>query len=193
MTTSARSSPRFIYLAVALAVCLVVCLALSVCLFAGPRPAPVDRPAVGVSDEAAQRGEDKIYALADAPLGAWTMELSEDELTSLLALRLPGSPFLDPQVHCTGERMYVSGVVNMGVPLKVVTSWTTQMVDGRPRVVLERAGLGPIALAPFLLNSVSATINEMIDESGTGILPTRVQIDDGRIRIEGSKDSATIP
>lgn len=193
MTVSARTSPRFIYLAVALAVCLVLCVALSICFFASPRPAPITRPAVAVTDTAAQSGEDKIYALADAPLGAWTMELSEEELSSLLALRLPGSPFLEPQVHITTDRLYISGIVNMGVPLKVVSSWRTEMVNNRPRIKLERAALGPFALAPFLLNSVSATINEMIDESGTGIMPTRVQLSDGRIVIDGTKDTATIP
>ena len=193
MSASARTFPRTVYLAVALAVCLVLCIALSICLLASPRPAPVDRPPVAVSETAAQSGEDKIYALADAPLGPWTLDFNEEELSSLLALRLPGSPFLDPQVHFSGGRMYISGIVNMGVALKVASSWTTQTVDGRPRVALERASIGPIALAPFLLNSVSATINEMIDESGTGIWPTRVLVSDGRIVIEGTKDAATIP
>jgi hypothetical protein len=172
---------------------LVLCLALSVCLLASPRPPQMNLPVVAASDEAAQSGEDKLVSLVDGPLGPYSLELTEEEATSLLALRLPGSPFLNPQVRFVDQRAYISGVVNMGVPLKVVSMWTVDASSGRPRVLLERAAIGPFSLATFLLSSVSATMNEMIDESGTGIFPTAVRFGDQRIIIEMRKDTPTVP
>jgi hypothetical protein len=136
---------------------------------------------------------DKIWSLDSAPLGPFSVTLTQEEATSLLALRLPGSPFLNAQVHFSDGKVYISGVVNMGVALKVVSMWSVAQSSGRPRVFLERAAIGPFSLAPFLLNSVSSTINEMIDESGTGIMPTNVRIGDGLLTVEGRKDTPTIP
>ena len=192
---SARGAipPRTVYLAAALSVLLLLCLALSFCLLASPRPPQFSLATVAATDEAAQSGEDKLLALMDAPLGPFSAELTEEEATSLLALRLPGSPFLHPQVHFLDRGVYISGIVSMGVPLRVVSLWSAQTVGGRPRLLLESAAIGPFSLPALMLSSVSSTINEMIDESGTGITPTAVRIGGGRIVVEGQKDPPTIP
>lgn len=186
-------APRTIYLVAALAVFLVLCLALTICLVASPRPPKLNLPPVAISDAAAQTFEDKVLSLVDAPLGPFTVDLSEEEASSWLALRLPGSPFLNPQVHFVDGKVYVSGEVSMGVPLKVVSMWTMTQDSARPRVLLERASIGFFALVPVLLNSVSSTINEMIDESGTGIFPASATIGDGHIVIQCTKSQPTIP
>ena len=187
------AQPRAIYLVVFLAVCLVLCLALTICIVASPRPEQIHLPHVVATETDAQTGEDRIMAAVDAPLGPFTVELTQEEATSLLALRLPGSPFLDPQVHFTNNRVYIAGVVNMGVPLRVMSVWSVVSPAGQPRVQLERASIGPFALPTLLLNSVSSTINEMIDESGTGVVATDVQIGEGRILVKGVKSAPTVP
>jgi hypothetical protein len=185
--------PRTIYLVAALAVLVLLCASLAFCVVASPRPAPVALPVVQASEEAAQSGEDKINAAADAPLGPYTVQMSEEEATSLLALRLPGSPFLNPQVRFRDGKVYISGIVNMGVNIHVQSQWIVVDDGLQPRIKLDRASIGPSGLPTILLNSVSSTINQMIDESGTGILPTVIRIEDGAIVIVLSKATPTIP
>lgn len=188
-----RLPPRTIYLVIAMIIGLVLCLSLTVCLAASPRPPHLAGPPVTVSEEAAQSGENKIMAVADAPLGPFSVELTQEEATSLMALRLPGSPFLNPQVVFTTGYIHISGIVNMGMALRVDSLWTVVNDGGEPQVHLERASIGPFAMPPVLLNSISSTINDMIAESGTGILPTAVTIEEGRIIVYGSKSPPTIP
>jgi hypothetical protein len=171
----------------------VLCLSLTVCLIASPRPAGVSLPPVAASEEAAQSGEAKINAAGDAPLGPYTVQISEEEATSLLALRLPGSPFLNPQVRFRNGQVLLSAIVHVGVPLNMRTVWVVAGESSRPRVRLERAAIGPFGLPSILLNSVSSTINEMIDESGTGILPTAIRIDNGELVVDLMKSPPTIP
>lgn len=185
--------PRTIYLAAALLVFLVLCLSLTICLATSPRPAPPVLPAVQPNELAAETGVEKITAVADGPLGEYTVSLSEEEATSLMALRLPGSPFLNPQVRFRDGRFYVNGTVSMGVPLGVQSMWAIAGNGAQPRVVLERASIGPFALPGFLLSSVSSTINEMIVESGTGVLPTAIGVEDGTISIKLIKSTPAIP
>ncbi len=185
--------PRTIYLAAALVVVILLWVSIAFCLAASQRPPRLTMPRIQASDVAADGGEVKIMNMVDAPLGPFSLELTQEEATSLLALRLPGSPFLNPQVHFTGNKVYVTGDVSLGAMLKVVSMWSVHQGSGRPRVLLERASIGPFAMPPILLNSVSSTINEMIDESGTGIVPTSVRIEEGRIVVLGVKSTPTVP
>ena len=193
MPESRRIAPRTVYLVAALGVVLVLCLSLAICLAGSPRPPKLTLPPVAVSEEAALRAEDKISAAADAPLGPFSVTLSQEEATSLLTLRVPESPFLRPQIHFGDGRAYISGVVSMGTPLTVRSVWSVTGEAGQPRLQLERASIGPIALPSALLASVSSTINEMIAESGTGVMPTAVRIADGSLTVEGDKGTPTVP
>jgi hypothetical protein len=182
-----------VYLVAALAVCLVLCLSLAVCLAGSPRPLDLALAAVPVSEGAAESGERKLQAVLDAPLGPFAVAVSESEVTSLLALRVPGSPFMRPQVHLSGGKIHISGDVSMGAVLRVKSTWSASTQGGFARVHLERASIGPLALPQALLGSVSSTINQMIDESGTGIMPTAIIVGDGTARIEGVKSPPTVP
>lgn len=194
MTDDARRTypPRGVYLAAVLAVFLVLCLALAICFVGSPRPAVQSAPPIEPSDAAAQSAETKFYAVADAPLGPFAIDISDQEATSFLALRVPGSPILSPQVRFSGGKAYISGKMSLGVLLNMTTQWAVSG-DGRPRLVLERAAFGPLAMPSLLLSSVSSTVNEMIDESGTGVFPTRVVIAEGHALIEGEKLPPTVP
>ena len=193
MSESRRVAPRTIYLVAALGVVLVLCCSLTVCLVASPRPPRLSLAPVAVSEEAAVSAEGKITAAADAPLGPFSLTLSQEEVTSLLAFRVPESPFLRPQIHFGDGRAYISGVVSMGTPLTVNSMWSVADVSGQPRLQLERASIGPIALPSALLASVSSTINEMIAESGTGVMPTSVRIGDRAVTIEVNKSIPSVP
>ncbi len=194
MSANARpTSSRSLYLIVGVALLLLLCLALAICLAASPRPPRLSLPHIEPTDSAAASGEDKIWAVDRAPHGPFRLEITQEEATSLIALRLPDSPFLKPQVYITGGRVHISGEVSLGVPMQVRTEWATAMVGGKPRVVLERAAIGPFALPGIMLNSVTSTVNEMIDESGTGIVPTALRIEEGVLIIEGIKGPPAIP
>jgi hypothetical protein len=71
--------------------------------------------------------------------------------------------------------------------LQLATRWSTRLEDEKARLVLEHASVGCFTLPKGMLSALSGTINEMIDESQTGIVITDVQIAEGRIIVTGMK------
>jgi hypothetical protein len=145
---------------------------------------------VPVSVEAAQHLQARIDAIAVSPQRDFRLEITDEEATSYLA-QLPNSPLVDAQVWFTGERVYLAGTVIQPMRLQLATRWSTRLEDGKARLVLEHASVGCFTLPNGMLSALSATINEMIDESQTGIVITDVQIEEGRAIITGTKSQAT--
>jgi hypothetical protein len=141
---------------------------------------------VPVSAEAAQRLQARIDAIAASPQRDFRLEITAEEATSYLA-QLPNSPLMDVQVWFTGGRVYMSGAVTQPMRLQLATRWSTRLEDGKARLVLEHASVGCFTLPTGMLSALSGTINEMIDESQTGIVITGVQIEEGRVIITGTK------
>jgi len=169
-----------------LAVLLVSLLA--ACGAGGNTPVSPLRPGtpVPVSVEAAQRLQARIEAIAASPQRDFRLEISDEEATSYLA-QLPDSPLRDAQVWFTGGRVYLTGTVTQPMRLQLATRWSTRLEDEKARLVLEHASVGCFTLPKGMLSALSATINEMIDESQTGIVITGVQIEEGRAIITGTK------
>jgi hypothetical protein len=141
---------------------------------------------VPVSAEAAQRLQARIEAIADSPQRDFHLEITAEEATSYLA-QLPDSPLTDAQVWFTSGRVYLTGTVTQPMRLQLATRWATRLEDEKVRLVLEHASVGCFTLPKGMLSALSATINEMIDESQTGIVITDVQIAEGRIIVTGTK------
>jgi len=141
---------------------------------------------VPVSAEAAQRLQARIEAIADSPQRDFRLEITAEEATSYLA-QLSESPLRDAQVWFTGGRVYLTGTVTQPMRLQLATRWSTRLEDEKARLVLEHASVGCFTLPKGMLSALSGTINEMIDESQTGIVITDVQIAEGRAIVTGTK------
>jgi len=141
---------------------------------------------VPVSAEAAQRLQGRLEAIAASPQRDFRLAITDEEATSYLA-QWPESPLMDAQVWFTGGRVYLTGTVTQPMRLQLATRWATRLEDEKARLVLEHASVGCFTLPKGMLGALSGTINEMIDESQTGIVITDVQVAEGRAVITGTK------
>ncbi len=141
---------------------------------------------VPVSAEAAQRLQARVEANAASPQHDFRLEITAEEAASYLA-QLPDSPLTDAQVWFTSGRVYLSGTVTQPMRLQLATRWSTRLEDESARLVLEHASVGCFTLPKGMLSALSVTINEMIDESQTGIVLSDVQVEEGRIIVTGTK------
>jgi hypothetical protein len=185
-------------LIVAIVVIVVLLLALLVACNLGQR-ASYSETKVPVSQEAADRLGQRLKETATREGdGAFSLEATDVELTSYLALRMADEidgledvPLEDLQVQFTGGQMLFSGKLRTVCPfslnLKVVAS--AQVDGGQLDLRLERAQAGAIPIPKGLLKSLSRIINETIAEAPErlerAVEITDVQIGEGTIFVSG--------
>ena len=158
---------------------------------ATPRPTPIP-----VSSEAAGELEDVwATAVAGSKDGQVTVVMTEEQLTSAIALKLaenPDSPIKDPQVLLRDGKMTITANATLqGVrsPVTIVTSAASD-ADGALKVSIEEAKFGPLPMPPVLLDSVSSMIDELVSgqfgPQATGVKITAVTIADGQMALTGT-------
>ncbi|MEW6231398.1 MAG: hypothetical protein AB1566_03670 [Chloroflexota bacterium] len=145
----------------------------------GPTPLPV-------TQEAAQRLEDKLYAaMKQSLVSDFTLEATQEEVTSYLALKLPDMPFLQPQVRFAPDRVIFTGNMTQPIAAPVHVAGSAQAQDGKVTVVLQEAKLGFLSVPGFVLQSISDTMNELLAESQGAIQISRLQILEGKVIVSG--------
>lgn len=153
-----------------------------VCL-PGPRGAQVAQPTVEISEDAAKRLEEKA---ADLESGQFRVELSEEELTSYLALHLSDSvPLTSPQVRLLPGKIVLEGDITKPVRGHVSLSGTLRVAGGQVEVQIEDVRIGGLSLPRALLASVSDSITEAIGQGQEGVEIESVEILAGRVIITG--------
>jgi hypothetical protein len=158
---------------------------------ATPRPTPIP-----VSSEAAGELQDALAtAAAAAKNGEVTIVMTEEQLTSSIALNLaanPDSPIKDPQVLLRNGKMTMTAnatVQGIKSPVEIIMSAAPD-AEGKLKVSIEEAKLGVLPLPAALRDSVSAMITELITgqvgTEGTGVKITAVTIADGKMTLTGT-------
>jgi hypothetical protein len=148
---------------------------------------------VEVSPEAAQRVETKLVeALTLNPSNQFILRFTDEEFTSYLALKLEETtepPITDPQIRFTKGKIYVAGKLTNVGPVKV-----RAMLVAIPRVVsdqlvidIQNVYLGPIPAPNALLNSLSQTIDQALEEAQVNLKITQVEVFESEIVIVGEK------
>lgn len=136
-----------------------------------------DRTPIPVSMDAANSLKDEIKRAfeAGATTGEVTINITETQITSVLALRLQSDPNLqqdqkplitDPQVYLRDGQMQIFGKTQQGMFAANIGIIVSVGVDenGKPKIEIVSADFGPLP-APEGLNSA---ISAMIDEAYTG-------------------------
>lgn len=129
---------------------------------------------VPVSTSEAQSIQTQIAdaLITGAESGVITLNITESQLTSLIATKLQeqeNPPFADPQVLLRDNQMQLYGKITRGSFTANMLITTTVGIDpttGAPKVEIVAADFGPFA-APEGLNS---TINAVVAEAFTGSL-----------------------
>ena len=160
---------------------------------------PAER--IEVSQEAAQRLEDKLReALSQAEAGEFTITATDEEVTSFIALQMEKSsdtPMRDVQVHFGDGRIHVWAILADVMPFDVGVSLvaTATVVDDQLQVDIVESSAGVIPIPQSLLDSLSRVVNETIAESQAKaekkVQITEVTIGDGEISVSG-KPSPTL-
>jgi hypothetical protein len=183
-----RERQRWVYFLAPLV--LLLGLACGPCSFlSGEVPTP-PHP-IAVSTESAAQLESRIRQnLSGEPGQQFILRMSDAEVTSLLATELAKydeSPVTEPQVWFTRGKIYSTGrVVNvLPVEADLFMVSSARIDDGRVTVVIEEASAGAVPLPDGVLETISQSINETVDELQLEVQVTALEILEGEVIVKG--------
>lgn len=160
--------------------------------------APHNAERIPVLTEEAVALSDKLeQAVQEAnEKGTFTIEITEQQLTSYVALNLEKNsqvPITDLQIRLRDEQIWISGVVhqdNLQLPLSVgVKVW----VDPGNNLAFEfsEAKVGPFQLPKLILDSIAREVEqaflEQVASVGEGYRIEEISVGEGSILIRGTK------
>ncbi len=132
---------------------------------------------VPITEEAAQRFEEKIAAIKAAPNGDIKLTFTESEITSYINLRLvqENLPLQRPTLWFSAGRVYLKGRLEMeGVPVKgdAILVAALSIRDGKVYLDVEEAIIGRVPVPQSVLDRLSTLANERLS-AFTGSLPVK--------------------
>ncbi|MFZ5887768.1 MAG: hypothetical protein ACOYYF_09915 [Chloroflexota bacterium] len=180
----------------------ILVLASLACTVSVGGPDYSDRPVIPVSTEAAKSLEDEIRRAfeAGAVSGEVTIQITEAQITSILAQRLQSDPSLqqdkkpliiDPQVYLRDGQMQVFGKTQQGIFTANIGIVIAVSVDenGKPKIEIVSADFGPLPAPEGLTNAISAMIQEAytgaVGPVATGLRIQSITIADGIMTVTG--------
>ncbi|MGQ9600500.1 MAG: hypothetical protein ACUVWZ_13895 [Anaerolineae bacterium] len=176
-------------------VAVLLSLACAPCGFLSRLGAPPPAERIEVSQEAAQRLEEKLrQALSQVEIGEFTLTATDEEVTSFIAFQMEKSsdtPVRDVQVHFEDGRIYAWAILADVMPFDVGISLvaTVGVVNDQLQVDIVESSAGVIPIPQGLLDSLSRVVNETIAEAQmkaeNKIQITEVAIGNGEITISG--------
>jgi hypothetical protein len=143
--------------------------------------------AVRVSQQAAQRLQVRLDQANASQAPEFTLEATDEEVTSYLAVYLKQSPLTDAQVRFLSGKVQIYATAAQLLNVSVMSLWTAQIDAGQVRINLESATVSCMPVPPQLLESVSAMLNQMIVESQVNVQVKAIRLDPGKITVTASK------
>lgn len=162
-------------------------------LLAGDNQPTPPRP-IAVSTESAGQLESRIQQnLTGEPGQQFILQMTDAEVTSLVATKLAEydeSPVTEPQIWFTRGKIYGTGkLVNV---LPVATQFymvaTARVEDGKVVVSMEETSAGSVPIPDALLNTISQSINETVDELQLDVQITALEILEGEMIVKGARN-----
>lgn len=175
---------------------LLAPLALLLGLACGPcnllsRNAPTPPHSIAVSTESAAQLESRIRQnLTGEPGQQFILRMTDAEVTSLAATTLAqydDSPLADPQIWFTRGKIYSTGrlvnVLPVQTDLYIVS--VARITDGRVSLVIEEASAGAVPVPDGLLDTISQSVNETVEELQLDVQVTALEILEGEVIVQG--------
>jgi len=161
-----------------------------------------DRAPVTVSTEAAESLKDEIKRSFESGLatGEVTIQITEPQITSLIAARLQSDPNMqqdskplitDPQVYLRDGQMQIFGKTQQGMFNANIGIIVVITVDetGTPKIEIDSADFGPLPVPDGIKGAISSMVQEAFTGSlgpvATGIRIQSINIADGVMTITG--------
>jgi hypothetical protein len=181
---------RHVVVRLALPFLLLFSLACGPCnLFSAEVPTP-PHP-IAVSTESAAQLQSRIQQnLGGEPGQQFIMRMTDAEVTSLLATRLAEydeSPVVEPQVWFTRGKIYGTGrLVNiLPIEAKFFIVASAHIEDGQVVLDIEESSAGALPIPERVLNTVSQSLNETVDELQLDVMVTALEILEGEAIVKG--------
>ncbi|HNS49794.1 MAG TPA: hypothetical protein PKO09_01265 [Anaerolineae bacterium] len=155
------------------------------------REQPTPSHQVAVSTEAAGQLESRIQQnLSGQPEQPFILRMTDTELTSLLRTKLAGydgAPVENLVIWFTKGKMYATGRLANGLPVSadLFLIASPRIVDGKVVVEIEELTAGALPLPAFVLDAVTRSLNETINETQTGVDITAMEILEGEAILKG--------
>lgn len=158
-------------------------------LLSSQSPEP-PRP-IAVSTESAAQLESRIRQNVNGVSGQqFILQMTDAEVTSLLATELAKydeSPVSEPQIWFTKGRIYGTGRLANVLPVEtdfyVVAS--ARVEDGKVRVQVEEVSAGALPLPDSLLETLSQSVNQTVEEMQLDVEVTALEILEGEAIVRG--------
>lgn len=173
-------------------VLLLLSLACGPCgLFSAEMPTP-PHP-IAVSTESAAQLQSRIQQnLAGEPGRQFIMRMTDSEVTSLVATKLAEydeSPIRELQIWFTKGRIYGTGRLVNVLPIEtdVFVIASAHIVDGQVVVAIEESSAGALPIPNGLLDTLSRSLNETVDELQLDVEVTALEILEGEAIIKGTR------
>jgi hypothetical protein len=146
---------------------------------------------IAVSTEAAAQLESRIQQnLGGQPGQQFIMRMTDAEVTSLVATKLDeygDSPVSDPQIWFTKGKIYGTGRLTRVIPIETdfYVVAMARIEDGRVVITIEESSAGALPIPDGLLDTISQSINETVDELQLEVTVTALEILEGEVIVKG--------
>jgi hypothetical protein len=177
-----------------LALIALILASLACSIFVGGPDYP--EGSIPVSTEAVESLQAQIEAavLSSAETGEITLQITQEQITSYLALKMAGQEnpaFYDPQVYLRDGQMQIYGKVKRGYLNAniLVTLMVGVDEEGQPKIEIASADFGPFPAPEGLKQSITALITEAYTGSlgpvATGFRLESIDIANGLMTVTG--------
>jgi hypothetical protein len=155
------------------------------------RPSPTPPHPIAVSTEAASQLEARIEQnLNGQPGQQFILRMSDAEVTSLLSVELAKideAPVANPVLWFTKGKIYATGrlvnVIPVSADFSMVTSPHVQ--DGKVVITIDEISAGAVPIPRVVLDKVSQSLNQTIDELQLDVEITALEILEGEAIVKG--------
>jgi hypothetical protein len=158
-------------------------------------PTPPASPIPVSTDAAGQLEEIITQAAGNSQNGEVTVVVTEEQLTSFVALKLaedPDAALKDPQVFLRDGQIILYGSARVGsvtAPAEIRLDIATD-AEGGLDVTVASANFGPLPVPQSMLDTLSASLDEAVSgrlgPQATGIRITSIVVGDGEMSITGT-------
>jgi hypothetical protein len=158
-------------------------------LLSGEKPTP-PHP-IAVSTESAAQLEARIRQnLSGEPGQQFILRMTDTEVTSLLASELAEhdeSPVTDPQIWFTKGQIYGTGRLVNVLPIETdfYVVATARIQDGKVAIEIVEISAGALPIPDGVLDTISQSINETVDELQLDVEVTALEILEGEAIFKG--------
>jgi len=170
---------------------LVLCLSIAVFMLRRSYPiAPSvsSETPVPVSLQAAESLEETLGRFFSLPPNnSFEIGITEEEITSYLAVKYPEAIFRDTQVRIEDNKVWINALLTDPIRARIQILCSIRMVNEQIRIEFQQVTLGWLNLPSFLLKSLAIRLNEMIDTAPLAVSITDVQLQKGRVIVSGCR------